>query len=42
MGEGFGTEDIHLLPGRLVVGIVDLDDVVHVLWSQGALLKLPA
>ena len=37
---GLPLED--LLPGLLVVGVVDLDDVVHVLWSQASLLKLPA
>ena len=37
-GDGEG----HLLPSGLVVGVVDLDDVLHVLLGQGALLKLPA
>ena len=40
--KGVGDDDDHLLPSGLVVGVVDLDDVLHVLWGQGALLKLPA
>ena len=40
--KGVGNDDGHLLPSGLVVGVVDLDDVLHVLWGQGALLKLPA
>ena len=31
----------HLLPGRLVVGVVDPDDVVHVGLLQGVLFELP-
>ena len=32
----------YLLPGRLVVGVVDPDDMVHVGLLQGAVVKLPA